>query len=75
MFLEVMYGKGTGGVISGFVVSFGLAVVITFIIYFIRNLLTLRFDSEIKANASNKSLNDLLNSLPDSVLLLSEKSF
>ena len=55
-------------------VSFGLAVVITFVIYFIRNLLTLRFDLQIKAKASNESLNDLLNSLPDSVLLLSEKN-
>ena len=57
----------------GFVVSLTLVVVVTAIIYFIRNLLSLSIDLQIRTTASNESLNDLLNSLPDSVLLLSEK--
>jgi hypothetical protein len=59
--------------VIGFVVSLTLVVVVTAIIYFIRNLLSLSIDLQIRTTASNESLNDLLNSLPDSVLLLSEK--
>ena len=69
-----MYKKETGEVVVGFVVSLTLVVVVTAIIYFIRNLLSLSIDLQIRTKASNESLNDLLNSLPDSVLLLSEKN-
>jgi hypothetical protein len=71
--MEYMYKKETGDIVVGFVVSLTLVVVVTAIIYFIRNLLSLSIDLQIRTTASNESLNDLLNSLPDSVLLLSEK--
>ena len=51
-----------------------LSMIVSAIGYFIRKLLFFSFNLQVQAEASTKSVSDLLNSLPDSVLLLSEKT-
>jgi hypothetical protein len=51
-----------------------MSIIVSAMVYFIRKLLFVSLNLQFQAEASTKSMNDLLNSLPDSVLLLSKKT-
>ena len=55
------------------VLAFIFIILGSTVAYFIRSLLGMSFDLQIKAENSAKSVNILLNNMPDSVLLLSKE--